>query len=314
MDYSDASTWLFVPLQILFVDLLLGADNALVIALACRALPPEQVRKAAIIGVAGAIALRLFLTMIATTLLAIPLVKIAGGAALLIIAMNIVAGDGIDEDSDARGGAARSLWAAAGVIIIADAAMSLDNVVALAAIANGNFWLLFIGVALSLPVLAYGGILLTRLLQHSPGLIVFGAALLGWIAGGMILGDALLSPWAERDAPGLVALAPGLGALFVFLYGRYVAPRRPAHSAAPALVRERKVEPAPAPAPTPAPAPPTPYKLESVDEASAEPTDRSEPPAFVASRDDRLAIIGVLLLAIAAGTILMVASWYDSFN
>ena len=245
---------------------------------------------------------------IATTLLAIPLVKIAGGAALLMIAMNIVAGDGFDEDPGAAAGAARSLWAAAGVIVIADAAMSLDNVVALAAIANGNFWLLLIGVALSLPVLAYGGILLTRVLQHAPGLIEFGAALLGWIAGGMILSDVLLSPWADRDAPGLVAFAPGLGALFVFLYGRFVVGRRPAGT----IRIERQV--APASLPALAAAPPTQHSLEPIGDASAEPDDHAEPPAFVASRDDRLAIIGVLVIAVAAGTILMIASYYDSFN
>jgi YjbE family integral membrane protein len=136
---SDGSNWLFVPLQILCVDLLLGADNALVIALACRSLEPRDVRQATTIGIAGAIALRLVMTVLATSLLAIPFVKIVGALALTAIAMNISGGGGLDAPAPMRRrGPAADLWSAAAVIVVADAAMGLDNVVALAAIARGT--------------------------------------------------------------------------------------------------------------------------------------------------------------------------------
>ena len=316
MDFSDASSWLLVPLQILFVDLLLGADNAIVIALACRSLPPKDVRSAAAIGVGGAIFLRLIMTMVATTLLTVPLVKLIGALVLAIIAMNILAGDGLGQEPSENGPrGASSLWSAAAVIIVADAAMSLDNVVALAAIARGNFWLLAIGVALSLPVLAYGGVILTALLKRAPGLVEFGAALLGWIAGGMAISDPLVAPWTGANAAGLVAMAPALGAAFVFFYGRLVAPAM----RVPAPVAQTLPAPTPAfvaDAPEPAlePAPATQFELSPLGDRSPEPEDRREPPAVPASRDDRAAIIGVLLLAVAAGTILMVVSFLDSYN
>ena len=227
MNFSDASSWFFIPLQILFVDLLLGADNALVIALACRALPPRQVNEAAAIGVAGAIVLRLLLAVIATSLLTLPLVKIVGAIALIFIALNLASGRALGPDMVDEAPTTRSLLSAAAVIVVADAAMSVDNVVALAAIAAGNFWWLAIGVALSLPVLGFGGVMLSRLLRHAHGLVEFGAALLGWIAGGMALTDPLVFPWADVNAPGLVQLAPALGAAFVLLYGRLVAREAP---------------------------------------------------------------------------------------
>ena len=218
MDFSDASTWLLVPLQILFVDLLLGADNAIVIALACRSLPPKDVTRAAAIGVGGAIFLRLIMTMVATTAAD----HSAGQADRRARARDHrdehLVGRRLSAPEPSEDGprGASSLWSAAAVIIVADAAMSLDNVVALAAIARGNFWLLAIGVALSLPVLAYGGVILTALLKRAPGLVEFGAALLGWIAGGMAISDPLVAPWTSVNAAGLVAMAPALGAAIHF--------------------------------------------------------------------------------------------------
>src|SRR5271154_337883 len=222
MDLGDGSSWLFVLLQILIVDLLLGADNALVIALACRLLAPEDVRSAATIGVAGAIVFRLVMTVVAPSLLAIPLVKIVGALALTAIAMNISSGGSLDAPAPIRRrGAAPDLWSTAAVIVVADAAMSLDNVVALAAIARGSFGLLAIGGALSLPILGFGGMLLHELLRRAPALVAFGAALLGWIAGGMAISDAVIAPWANANAPGLVAIAPALVAAFVWLHGLF---------------------------------------------------------------------------------------------
>ncbi len=216
MEFGDGAAWLVIPVQIFFVDLMLGADNALLIALACRSLGREETRKAILLGTAGAIALRLVLTVLASSLLAVPLVKLAGAWLLIVIALNVSAERGPREGADhSEAAASDDLWTAATISVVADAAMSLDNVVALAAIARGNFWLLAAGVAFSIPVLAYGGLILSTLVRNAPGLVAVGAALLGWVAGDMAVSDALVAHWANVEAPGLVALAPALGAAYV---------------------------------------------------------------------------------------------------
>ncbi|MBV8664318.1 MAG: YjbE family putative metal transport protein, partial [Hyphomicrobiales bacterium] len=180
MDFGDGATWLVIPVQIFFVDLLLGADNALLIGLACRSLGPKDTPRAIAVGAGGAVVMRLLLTIVATSLLAVPFVKLIGAAVLILIALNASQGRGPSERPPGSPARTRtSIWSAASVIVLADAAMSLDNVVALAAIARGNFWLLAVGVALSLPVLAYGGLILTTLLRRAPGIVTLGAALLG---------------------------------------------------------------------------------------------------------------------------------------
>jgi YjbE family integral membrane protein len=301
---SDGSSWLFVPLQILCVDLLLGADNALVIALACRSLEPHDMRRAATIGIAGAIALRLVMTVLATSLLAIPFVKIVGALALTAIAMNISGGGGLDAPAPMRRrGPAADLWSAAAVIVVADAAMGLDNVVALAAIARGNIWLLAIGVALSVPILGYGGMLLHELLRRAPGVVAFGAAVLGWIAGGMAISDPVIAPWANVEAPALVAVAPALGAAFVWLYG-LIAERE----ASPGAAAVPPARPTPAPTEPKRPPPPPTAALPSPEPAaSPEPLER-------APAEDRVMIAGVLILAIAAGAFLAIVAYVDSYH
>jgi YjbE family integral membrane protein len=287
MDLGDGSSWLFVPLQILFVDLLLGADNALVIALACRSLTPRDMRRAMTTGIALAILLRWMMTVLATSLLAIPLVKIVGALALTTIAMNMSSG-GLDASAPLqrpRGQA--DLWTAAAVIVVADAAMGLDNVLALAAIARGNFWLLAIGVALSVPILGYGGMLLHDLLRRAPSLVAFGAALLGWIAGGMAISDPVIAPWANVNAPALVAIAPALGAAFIWLYG-LIAAQGPPPSA-------RIAPPLAAAVPTPEP------------RAIANPRKR-------ATADGRVRIASVVILALAAGAFLAIVAYVDSYH
>ena len=289
MDLADGSNWLFVPLQILVVDLLLGADNALVIALACRSLAPEDIRRAVTIGVAGAIVFRLVMTVVATSLLAIPLVKIVGALALTAIAMNISSGGGLDAPAPIRRrGAAPDLWSTAAVIVVADAAMSLDNVVALAAIARGSFWLLAIGVALSLPILGFGGMLLHELLRRAPALVAFGAALLGWIAGSMAISDPVVAPWANANAPGLVAIAPVLVAAFVWLNGAFVV---------------KKAAPITAPEPPARPAPPQ----------VPPPPEQLVKPAARAAAQTRVMIAGVVILAIAAGAFLGMVAYLDGY-
>ncbi|MGD0641879.1 MAG: YjbE family putative metal transport protein [Roseiarcus sp.] len=322
MDFGDGAAWLFIPIQIFFVDLLLGADNALLIALACRSLGPEDTRKAILLGTSGAILLRLALAVLASSLLALPLVKLAGAWVLIVIALNVAAQRGFPEAEDRPVAVARSdLWSAAMVIVVADAAMSLDNVVALAAIARGNFWLLLAGVAFSIPVLAYGGLILSTLLRNAPGLVTLGAALLGWIAGGMAVSDPLIANWANVNAPGLVAFAPALGAAFVALYA-WLRPRSPAPPPMPRLAPPKTVAKRAIPAAPPRAArlaapvapPPQPPRPSAPSFEPPEPLPPSEPVGPPATQEDRIAIIGVLILAVIAGVVLMIASYFDSFN
>jgi YjbE family integral membrane protein len=310
MDFGGGAGWIGVVIQIFFVDLLLGADNALIIGLACRSLRPEDARAATFLGAGGAIALRLALTTVATSLLGVPLVKLIGAWALIVIALNVVAERRPNRAETGPVVAARGdLWSAAMAIVVADAAMSLDNVVALAAIANGNFWVLLAGVAFSIPVLAYGGLIFLSLLRNAPDLIAIGAALLGWIAGGMAVSDPLVASWANVNAPGLVAVAPALAAAFVWLN------RRPG-----GLVAE---PPAPAPAPPrprparraaqPKPAAP-PATLGAPASELAEPLEPNAVAPKPATAGDRIAVIGVLILAVIAGVALMLVSYLDSVN
>jgi YjbE family integral membrane protein len=324
MDLSAGAGWFVIPLQIFVVDLLLGADNALLIAVACNGLDPRDARRAALIGSGGAIVLRLFLATIAASLLTVPLVKLIGAWTLIVIALNV------SEDSQHAlpprepGAARRDLWAAATAIVVADAVMSLDNVVALAAIARGNFWLLAAGVVVSIPVLAYGGLILSAALRAAPWLIKLGAALLGWIAGDMAVTDPLVGGWIAVNAPALAAIAPALGAIFVFFAGPSA--RRPA-AAAP-VARPSLVLEAAKPAAATASARPRP-KLVAAEAASAkpfaaepkrlqseppEPEGRSEPKRAGLSPEDRFAVIGVLVLALIAGIVLMLVSYLDSVN
>jgi YjbE family integral membrane protein len=323
MDLSAGAAWLVIPVQIFVVDLLLGADNALLIAVACNGLNREDARRAAMIGSGGAIALRLLLATIAASLLAVPLVKLIGAWALIVIALNVSA-DARHEGLLTRkpGAARRDLWAAAIAIVVADAAMSLDNVIALAAIARGNFWLLAAGVVVSIPVLAYGGVILSAALRAAPWLVRLSAALLGWIAGDMAVTDPLIGGWIALNAPALAAIAPALGAAFVFFADPSPRPLKKARSAAARPALER-LPPKPAPRPRPRP------KLVAAEAASAtlvaaepnplqtepgEPEARVERGRLAMSSEDRIAVIGVLVFALIAGIVLMLVSYLDSVN
>ncbi len=314
MDPSDSLYGLTIALQVVLVDLMLGADNALLIGLACRSLPESERKRAAAIGVGGAIVLRLLMTMLATSLLALPFVKLVGAAVLMVIALNLAGDPDLNEmDSVAVGPSRR--WAAAAVIVVADAAMSIDNVVALAAIARGSLIWLLIGVGLSLPMLGYGGLLVARWLRHAPALLAFGAALLGWIAGEMAASDPLYADWIATNAPGLLALAPLLGAAFVFLHGRLaprpvvvraprVAPPKIAH---PPVARPApKVVAPPAPAPPPEPRAPAPSRGKLRQFLAVDNSVESAAPGV----DDRLVIVGVLLLAVVAGGFIALAAFW----
>ena len=162
------------------------------------------------LGALGAIALRLGMLAFANALLDVPLVKLVAAWMLIVIALNVRARKADDESSSLPLAARRAgdFLAAAAIIMLADAAMSLDNVVALAAIAGGSFWLLTLGVLLTIPIIAYGSLILIQIIRRAPEILTLGAVILGWIAGEMAVSDPLVSGWIETNAPALAVLAP----------------------------------------------------------------------------------------------------------
>lgn len=197
----DQPTFWISLLQIIWIDLLLSGDNAVVIALACRQLPQDQRKMGILLGAGAAVVLRIVFAFFITFLLAVPFLKIAGGLLLFWIAIKL-ATDDHDDHGDVQ--ASTTLWGAVRTIAIADAVMSLDNVVAIAAAAKGHPELFIVGLLLTIPLIVAGSALLTSLLTKYPIFVWFGAALLGWIAGEMILSDALVIDWLRGYDPGLV--------------------------------------------------------------------------------------------------------------
>jgi YjbE family integral membrane protein len=192
MDPMDffTSAHLVSILQIIWIDLLLSGDNAVVIALACRSLPPEQRKWGVILGAGAAIVLRIGFALIISQLLAIPFLKVVGGVLLFWIAVKLIRGEETEEKNIQ---ASDRLWQAVKTIAIADAVMSLDNVVAIAAAAKGEPALFIFGLLLSIPLIMIGAQLIMNLLTRFPALIWAGAALLGWIAGEMIVSDPVVT-------------------------------------------------------------------------------------------------------------------------
>ena len=189
--------------KIIWINVLLSGDNALVIALACRGLQPKQRVWGMVLGAAVAVLLRIIFTGIVVTLMALPYLKLVGGLALLVIAAKLLVPEKEDEDGVE---AAAHLWAAVRIVAVADIIMSLDNVIAVAAAANGSLVLLILGLAISVPMIVAGAALIMALLDRMPALIWLGAALLGWVAGEVIATDPAVVPWLHRLLDGHIAL------------------------------------------------------------------------------------------------------------
>lgn len=242
MDLSSPTFWLSV-LQIVWIDLLLSGDNAVVIALACRSLPQKQRKWGILLGAGAAVILRIVFALAVSVLLGVPLLKVVGALLLFWIAIKLATGE---DDDGHEVKAADTLFKAVRTIAIADAVMSLDNVVAVAAAARGHAELFVFGLVLTIPLIVFGAQFLLALLQRFPLLIWAGAALLGWIAGDMMVRDpfslaalAHLSPTlVAQDAHGLHPtdlphfLASGIGAVFVVLVGLVLRRRRAVESEA----------------------------------------------------------------------------------
>jgi YjbE family integral membrane protein len=201
-DLQTPVFWLAVG-KIIWINVLLSGDNALVIAMACRGLAPRQRLWGMTIGAGIAVILLIAFTGIVVTLMALPYLKLVGGIALLIIAAKLLVPD--DEGDDVAAGT--SLWHAIRIVVIADIVMSLDNVIAVAAAANGQLSLLILGLAISIPMIIAGAALIMMVLDKFPILIWLGATLLGWIAGGVIASDPADHPWLARLLDGRIELS-----------------------------------------------------------------------------------------------------------
>lgn len=212
MDLLLSINWFAVG-QIILIDILLGGDNAIVIALACRNLPPKLRRRGIMLGTFGAIAIRVVLIAFAVTLLQVPYLKLLGGALLFWIGIKLLADD---EDGHAEIHASDRLFTAVKTIIVADLVMSVDNVIAVAGAAEhagGEHRMLLVvfGILVSIPIIIWGSTIVLRLMERFPSIVTLGAALLGYIAGGMAISDVAVAPWIGESLSMLDLSIPGVG-------------------------------------------------------------------------------------------------------
>ena len=208
---------------IIWVNIILSGDNAVVIALAARSLPKHQQKQAILWGAGAAVVLRIALTIVAVKLLEFPFLKLIGGAALLWIAVKLL----VPEDEEGGEVAASTqLWGAVKTILIADLVMSTDNVIAVAAAAKGSILLLTLGLIISIPLVIFGATLLMVLMERYPIIITLGAAVLGWTAGEMAVTDPSLVEWVKANAHWLDWIGPAIGAIAVVAVGKALARRK----------------------------------------------------------------------------------------
>ena len=220
---QSADFWIGL-VKIVWINIILSGDNAVVIALAARSLPPHQQRKAVFWGSGAAVVLRIALTVVAAKLLQLSFLQILGGCLLLWIGFQLLSGD---EESEGESKTYGSLMAAVRTILIADLVMSLDNVIAVAATAQGNMVLLILGLAISIPLVIFGSTLMIKLMERFPVIVTLGAALIGWVGGETIVNDNLLHDYAIAH-PWLHYVAAAAGAILVVAVGKFVKARNEA--------------------------------------------------------------------------------------
>ena len=219
VDQMARPTFWLAALQIMGINILLSGDNAVVIALAVRELPPKERFWGMIFGAGAAAVLLILFTGIVATLMELPYLKLAGGIALFWVAVKLVAPQPHDAEDTPE--AAEDLWRAVRVVVVANIVMSLDNVIAVAAAAKGNYFLLGLGLAVSIPVVIAGSALFLAIIERFPVVVWAGGALLGWIAGSLIPEDPALADFLT-DPESFEALFGMLGALFVLGMGYYL--------------------------------------------------------------------------------------------
>lgn len=210
-------------LQIIAIDLVLGGDNAIIIALACRNLPANQKRLGILWGTAGAIFLRCIMVFFVTSLLAFPGLKLVGGLLLLWIGVKLLIED--DHIDEGKINQSSNLWGAVRTIVIADFVMSLDNSIAIAAAAKGNMALVVFGLLLSVPIIIAGSAIILRIINKYPIVITLGGALLGWLSGDMIGTDPLIAPYLS-ELPHSHLISAGVGAALVVGMGQFLGNRK----------------------------------------------------------------------------------------
>jgi YjbE family integral membrane protein len=211
--------WLALA-QIIGVNIILSGDNAVVIALAARALSPTQQKKAILYGSVVAIIMRVILTVVAVGMLTLPYLKIVGSILLSWIGIQLL----LPEDLVAEGlESGSNLVAAIRTILIADLVMSLDNVLGVAAAAKGNLFLLILGLGISIPLIIFGSTVILKLMERFPIIVTFGAALLGYVAGEMLVTDPAMEQWVEAQAGMLHQMIPVVGAIIVIVVGKVLA-------------------------------------------------------------------------------------------
>ena len=233
--FSTPQFWVDV-FKIIIIDLLLSGDNAVVIALACRNLPEAQRRKGILFGVGGAIGLRIVLTFFAVSLLSLPYLKLVGALLLLWIGIKLILPE--DEHTADNIKADARLFGAIKTIIVADFVMSLDNVLGVAAAAKGNVWLLVFGLLISIPMIAWSSQMVLKLIDRFPLIIYAGGALLGYVAGEMLVSEALFATLVETRHY-LHWLIPAACALLVLVIGKWLAMRKAVSVAVVDLVDEK---------------------------------------------------------------------------
>jgi len=219
MDLLFTSFFWVTLAEIVMINIMLSGDNAVVIALASRSLPPKQQKLAVLYGSFGAVVLRIILTFFAVVLLDFPMLKIVGAVLLVWIGIKML----IPEVGEAKLDAHDNLLSAIKTIIVADLIMSLDNVLGVAAAAKGNTALLVIGLAMSIPLIVYGSTLILKLMERFGFIVTLGGGLLGWIAGEMLVTDPMIASWVSESGHWAHTMAPMTGAALVMLTGYWFA-------------------------------------------------------------------------------------------
>jgi len=223
MEFIQTPDFWIGLMKIIWINIILSGDNAVVIALAARSLPALQQRQAVLFGSGAAVLLRIALTVVAVKLLTMPYLQIVGGVLLLYIGVQLLSDQGDGEGEEKVHG---SLLAAIRTILIADLVMSLDNVIGVAAAAHGSMLLLVLGLAISIPMVVFGSTMMIRLMERFPVVVTLGAALIGWVGGETMANDTILAPLLH-DQSWLHQASPVLGAALVLGLGRWLQGRTP---------------------------------------------------------------------------------------
>jgi YjbE family integral membrane protein len=230
MEWLQSPDFWIGLVKIIWINIILSGDNAVVIALAARTLPAKQQRTAVFWGSGAAVVLRIALTVVAARLLELPYLQIVGGLLLLWIGVQLLGEEDDDQPGEERHHG--SLMAAIRTILVADLVMSLDNVIAVAAAAQGSMVLLVLGLAISIPLVIFGATLMVRLMERFPVIVVAGAGLIGWVGGETIASDAIFAATLHANR-WMHYAAAAAGALFVVAVGKWL--QRRSHAEEPAV-------------------------------------------------------------------------------